>query len=683
MQQIQLNIIPFSAPVNQVIFPFYKEFQEGYCPMYIDSDLAGLLDDIMTKNQQDASPWLYTDFGNPARDAIMLTIDLAIYTNFAAHYYRHLIFSYFKNGVANIMQRSFIKEIEVWILNENSQSDKYKTYNQFTIKVQHNKVTEGPELVLSFDGRSKVYKQSVSEMIGFPTEQFNWMNCNGVLHKWAKLPDEYKLMLDKVFPVVSNKLKPQLGIRFDIPDLTNRYPKYFRALNQFYNDFLNNEKFRSIIPLADTGFIDNLTEGVQVLSGESHKLKFGKGIGVEPKTDMKKLGPCNPVPPPNNVKFFFIYHASDKPIFEKLKGYFLNGYKYHPNLQEYIHQTFSFDDELNITFNNTDEAVRTIWDIIKKRKKQDDIKYFVIYISPVPKYEANAERRKIYYRIKEMLLTYEYLSQAIFKENINKDAFNYFLPNIQIAILAKLGGIPWRLNREPDDELIVGIGAFYSSTYKSKYVGSASCFNNLGEFKGFNCFGSKDKYRLAGSIREAVETFLDTNKAATRLIIHFYKVISKKELNPILDILYNELDLKIPVIIVTINKTASKELLAFDVADKVNLMPLSGTYIKVADRAYLLFNNTRYFTNSKPTAREYHFPVKIKFTSTHLELLEDCTLIDLLIDQVYQFSRMYWKSVSQQNLPVTLAYPEMVAEIFPYFKYDILPDFGKKTLWFL
>jgi hypothetical protein len=44
---------------------------------------------------------------------------------------------------------------------------------------------------------------------------------------------------------------------------------------------------------------------------------------------------------------------------------------------------------------------------------------------------------------------------------------------------------------------------------------------------------------------------------------------------------------------------------------------------------------------------------------------------------------MYWKSVSQQNLPVTLVYPEMVAEIFPHFKYDKLPDFGKENLWFL
>jgi hypothetical protein len=44
---------------------------------------------------------------------------------------------------------------------------------------------------------------------------------------------------------------------------------------------------------------------------------------------------------------------------------------------------------------------------------------------------------------------------------------------------------------------------------------------------------------------------------------------------------------------------------------------------------------------------------------------------------------MYWKSVRQQNLPVTIKYPEMVAEIYPFFKNDSLPPFGQKNLWFL
>ena len=54
-------------------------------------------------------------------------------------------------------------------------------------------------------------------------------------------------------------------------------------------------------------------------------------------------------------------------------------------------------------------------------------------------------------------------------------------------------------------------------------------------------------------------------------------------------------------------------------------------------------------------------------------------VIEYLIDQTYQFSRMYWKSV-QQNLPVTIKYPEMFAVIFSHFASHEIPDFGKDNL---
>ena len=54
-----------------------------------------------------------------------------------------------------------------------------------------------------------------------------------------------------------------------------------------------------------------------------------------------------------------------------------------------------------------------------------------------------------------------------------------------------------------------------------------------------------------------------------------------------------------------------------------------------------------------------------------------------LLSQIYKFSRMYWKSVKQQNLPITIKYPEMVAEIVPHFEDDYLPEFGRRNLWFL
>jgi hypothetical protein len=54
-----------------------------------------------------------------------------------------------------------------------------------------------------------------------------------------------------------------------------------------------------------------------------------------------------------------------------------------------------------------------------------------------------------------------------------------------------------------------------------------------------------------------------------------------------------------------------------------------------------------------------------------------------LIGQVYQFSRMYWKSVSQQNLPVTIKYPEMIAEMYANLPDHEIPSFGFDNLWFL
>lgn len=103
---------------------------------------------------------------------------------------------------------------------------------------------------------------------------------------------------------------------------------------------------------------------------------------------------------------------------------------------------------------------------------------------------------------------------------------------------------------------------------------------------------------------------------------------------------------------------------------------------KVGKKQYLLFNNTRYEAEPHKSTDGYPFPVKLQISCTDENLLNGTTVRDLL-DQVYQFSRMYWKSVRQQHLPVTIKYPEMVAEIFPHFKDYDLPDFGKDKLWFL
>lgn len=53
------------------------------------------------------------------------------------------------------------------------------------------------------------------------------------------------------------------------------------------------------------------------------------------------------------------------------------------------------------------------------------------------------------------------------------------------------------------------------------------------------------------------------------------------------------------------------------------------------------------------------FPVRIRLSKIDNQTDSDISMSDAfeLLNQVYQFSRMYWESFKQQNLPITIKYP--------------------------
>lgn len=259
--------------------------------------------------------------------------------------------------------------------------------------------------------------------------------------------------------------------------------------------------------------------------------------------------------------------------------------------------------------------------------------------------------------------------------------YTFSLPNLAIAMLAKLDGVPWSLTASKRNELVVGVGAFRQRSTGMQYIGSSFCFDNKGKFNRFDCFLKNELGLLVGSIARAVRNYVESNNSIERLIIHFYKKMSHRELQPIEDAL-KTLGLDIPVFIVSINKTESRNIVAFDEYDP-DLMPYSGTYLNIDTNRYLLFNNTRYVTDPLAEVEGFPFPVKLSIDCTQKELLNDFKIIQDLINQVYQFSRLYWKSMKQQNLPITVKYPEMLARMAPNFVGEELPVYGKEGLWFL
>jgi len=112
-------------------------------------------------------------------------------------------------------------------------------------------------------------------------------------------------------------------------------------------------------------------------------------------------------------------------------------------------------------------------------------------------------------------------------------------------------------------------------------------------------------------------------------------------------------------------------------------MPLSGTYLSIGTNRFILFNNTRYAADPLSLVESFPFPVKLSIDCSDKEQLKDYKIMQELINQVYQFSRLYWKSMKQQNLPITIKYPEILARMAPNFAGEELPIYGRDSLWFL
>ncbi len=156
---------------------------------------------------------------------------------------------------------------------------------------------------------------------------------------------------------------------------------------------------------------------------------------------------------------------------------------------------------------------------------------------------------------------------------------------------------------------------------------------------------------------------------------------------PIERMLQNDLGLTIPVVIITIGKNESRDICGFDDSCS-DLMPLSGTYTQIGPDTYLLYNSSKYDQtawNSNGPGKNFLFPIKLRFDFKNSQDLNTPETIAELTQQVYQLSRMYWKTIDQQNLPITIIYPSLIAEFLPHFQGDGLPnpDFSTQTLWFL
>lgn len=472
-----------------------------------------------------------------------------------------------------------------------------------------------------------------------------------------KLRDEFNLSLP---------LK-QLSYKRLYDDLTNFYISNIRIID---DDHLSFNSF---------GLSNVNTNDIQKVNPSGNKMLFKNSEkDVNAYTGMREFGAFQNAPKALENKFIFIYENRDDA--NKLYQYLRNGLRHFPGLDRYVGIPVTLERDLSCKYTNINSLPIEFDEFLQMKLNNNYYEnLFAFVIGPFKKNESDEHESALYYQIKEKLLAKGIPSQFVSYKSIRNDStFHFYLPNIAIAVLAKLGGIPWRLDNKNYSELVIGFNQV--NINKDSYVGSAVFFDNEGHLNSVKTFPKSESSKtIINHLRDSINNyFTEKNEHPKRIIIHYYKPQSNQEQKELEDLLHNELNLEIPYAIVEVNDSKTQTEVCFD----KNLdfgMPESGISIRISRNEYLLFNNLRYEKNPLRAVKE-EYPIKVKI---HYADQREFTHNEL-ISQIYEFSRLYWKSIKQQSQPVTTEYAKLVAEFSAHFNGDIPNNtISTKTPWFI
>lgn len=618
------------------------------------------------KNKVSEDEKISFDFSIDGFDDDFLIVDASNY--FKPHYVKSTLIKYFQKNNFLIEEYPEVSDLCVYkrIGTYNASWGIYRKFD-ISIKIRKKDIQE-----LSFNIGSN---RTLISNEPYNTED---LKLRGITDD-SKVIKLFKLKAESLpIRVVANKkIRDQLLVK-NTSKVSNYYRETYKLLYEFYSSHIINISDGNLI-FPDIGLVSVSINDQRKVNLSENKMQFGNSRrDINAITGMRDFGAFEPSKKALENKFIFIYENSEDA--NKLYQYFKNGLKHFTGLERYVGIPVTSDREKSLKYNNI-HTLREEFNLFLENKLPDNSykNYFAIVIGPFDKQEADEEESDLYYYIKERLLSKEIASQFIdFNSIRNNSTFHFYLPNIAIAILAKMGGIPWRLEGKSYKELVIGFNQVKLAN--KSYIGSAVFFSNDGRLGSVNTFPQSTSTKaIIEHLRESIKRYIRENQIyPKRLVIHYYKPHNSDEKEKIENLLYKELGLEIPFAIIEVNDSKTQTDICFDAEYDMG-MPESGVYVKTDDKEYLLFNNTRY--EKKPLrAVTEELPVKIKihFMSegefTHEEL----------IGQVYEFSRLYWKSLKQRSQPVTTVYAKLIAEFASHFS-GKLPknETTDTTPWFI
>ncbi len=568
---------------------------------------------------------------------------------------------------------------QFWCRDKNNGKESlWQRHHRFTLEIQHDWPTGRPGLQISYDGEAFILKQSLEELQDMhpDTRLFRLAAFRKRIYRWNHLPEAAWYHPGELFPVLNRRVADWLGEPYPAAPDHDCCTRYSRLIREFADTRCMSEEFRSAVPHNGV-FKPVPADAAGRLNASTRLLLFGEGRrDSDPLEGLKKYGPLKR-PAGSHFCYFFIYFSHNQAETGNLARC-IAGEDGQVRLNRLTCLNLTHVPEQDIAITGDGDAAGQVERCLLSRWFDPQVTWYAFYISPYSGKEKDEKQSQLYYRIKELLLYRQVSMQAVKAENLQGN-FGHALTNIGCALVAKLGGVPWRLEGNGESEPVIGLRLTRRKGSVQPEAAAIACFTQEGLFRGFDVFSPFNPLTIAGSALEAFLLYRQEHPGLKRLVIHCHQPLNAEQLDPLLKLLA-DMKLDIPVVVAVIGQSGSKSRMAF-CKPQENPMPVNGTWVRFGQYSYLLYVNSH--RNQEGTAAEQAMPLHIRFVCTRPGYLDAQDTVSGLLDQIYTFCFMHWHTVKQSPLPVTLTYPARLASFVPRFSNRLLPAHGRSVAWFI
>lgn len=272
-----------------------------------------------------------------------------------------------------------------------------------------------------------------------------------------------------------------------------------------------------------------------------------------------------------------------------------------------------------------------------------------------------------------------------------KDVFEWSAATIALAMLAKMGGVPWGVQSYlPQDTVIVGVNRAVVRSAKGgivRHYGFASTFSHQGVYLGTRLFEPADsKHAYLAGLEQALKEALrdwksDAGEVPANLVVHVRKELSRDE-NEILEGVLRSAPSSLVRSYAVLKIVDAHEALISNPSQKDNQLPPSGVLVRLTGKRGLLQITGLGDESSAGKQVSHPFSVKLLASSAAAPSFED------LSENVLAMAAMNWRALNADAVPVSIKYPQLVAELLGRFHesgFDVsqLPPDLMRRPWFL